>query len=112
MRAQTRGCVRQIDFLSGEIDELDRRIAKQALAMPGFHHLLTIPGVDVGTAAAVIAAVGEISRFQSPGQLVAYLGLDPKGRQSGHTGGRSRTGTQRQREVVRVRHRGAHLNSP
>jgi transposase len=45
--------------------------------------LLTIPGVDVGTAAAVIAAVGDIARFQSPGQLVAYLGLDPKVRQSG-----------------------------
>jgi Transposase IS116/IS110/IS902 family len=44
---------------------------------------LTIPGVDVGTAAAVIAAVGDITRFHSLGQLVAYLGLDPKVRQSG-----------------------------
>jgi transposase len=45
--------------------------------------LLTIPGVDVGTAAAVIAAVGDITRFPTAGQLVAYLGLDPKVRQSG-----------------------------
>ncbi len=76
-------CLRHIDFLNGEIAELDQRIAKQALALPGFHRLLTIPGVDVGTAAAVIGAVGEISRFQSPTQLVAYLGLDPRVRQSG-----------------------------
>ena len=82
--AQTvQSCLRHIDFLDSEVTELDQRIAKQALVMPGFHRLLTIPGVDVGTAAAVIGAVGEISRFQSPGQLVAYLGLDPKVRQSG-----------------------------
>ncbi len=77
------GCLRQVDFLSSEIAGLDQRIAQQTLQMPGFHRLLTIPGVDVGTAAAVLAAIGDVSRFTTPGQLVAYLGLDPKVRQSG-----------------------------
>jgi len=77
------GCLRQVDFLSSEIAALDQRIAQQTLQMPGFLRLLTIPGVDVGTAAAVLAAIGDVSRFNSPGQLVAYLGLDPKIRQSG-----------------------------
>jgi transposase len=76
-------CLRHIDFLGGEITMLDREIARQALAFPGFGRLLTIPGVDVGTAAAVVAAVGDVTRFPSAGQLVAYLGLDPKVRQSG-----------------------------
>jgi transposase len=76
-------CLRHIDFLGGEITELDQRIAQQALAFPGFQRLLTIPGVDVGTAAAVIAAIGDITRFPTASQLVAYLGLDPKVRQSG-----------------------------
>ena len=76
-------CLRHIDFLGGEITALDREIARQALAFPGFGRLLTIPGVDVGTAAAVVAAVGDVTRFPSAGQLVAYLGLDPKVRQSG-----------------------------
>lgn len=31
----------------------------------------------------MVAAIGDITRFQGPGQLVAYLGLDPKVRQSG-----------------------------
>ena len=75
--------LRQIDFLDGEITALDRAIARQALAWPQFKRLLTIPGVDVGTAAAVLAAVGDITRFPGPEQLVAYLGLDPKSRQSG-----------------------------
>ena len=77
------GCLRQIDFLDSEIASLDQKIAEQALTWPGLCRLLTIPGVDIGTAAAVIAAVGDITRFQRPGQLVAYLGLDPKVRQSG-----------------------------
>ena len=79
----TASCLRQIDFLDAEVAELDRRIAVQSLSRPGFEHLLTIPGVDIGTASAVIAAIGEIGRFSSPSQLVAYLGLDPKVRQSG-----------------------------
>ncbi len=77
------GCLRQLDFLGVEVAALDRKIAQQALEWPGFERLLTIPGVDIGTAAAVIAAIGDITRFPSPGQLVAYLGLDPKVRQSG-----------------------------
>lgn len=82
--AQTmESCLRHIDFIDGEVAALDAQIAKQALEMPGFHRLLTIPGVDVGTAAAVIGAVGEVIRFKTPAQLVAYLGLDPKVRQSG-----------------------------
>ena len=82
-----RSCLRHIDFLGAEIAQLDRRIAQQALEFPGFQRLLTIPGVDVGTAAAVIAAIGDIARFQNPAQLVAYLGLDPKIRQSGQRAG-------------------------
>jgi transposase len=34
-------------------------------------------------AAAFLAAIGDIRRFKSSRQLVAYLGLDPKVRQSG-----------------------------
>lgn len=44
---------------------------------------MTIPGVDVTTAAALMATIGDISRFESPRHLAGYLGLDPKLRQSG-----------------------------
>lgn len=77
------GCLRQVDFLSGEIEALDRRIAEHALSSAEIRRLLTIPGVDVGTASALMAAIGDIRRFRSPRALVAYLGLDPKVRQSG-----------------------------
>ena len=44
---------------------------------------MTIPGVDVAAACTLIAAIGDIRRFDSPRKLAAYLGLDPRVRQSG-----------------------------
>jgi transposase len=79
------GCLRQIDFLSGEIAALDREIARLALGWPEVLRLMTVPGVNVQTAAAFMASVGDINRFSSPRKLVSYLGLDPRVRQSGNT---------------------------
>ncbi len=45
--------------------------------------LLTLPGVNFVTAAALIAAIGEIDRFATARHLVSYLGFDPRVRQSG-----------------------------
>jgi len=42
-----------------------------------------VPGVNVIAASTFLAAVGDIHRFRSPRQLVGYLGLDPRVRQSG-----------------------------
>jgi transposase len=82
------GCLRQVDFLDAEIATLDREIAGQALAWPEVLRLMTVPGVNVQTAATFMAAIGDISRFRSPRKLVSYLGLDPRVRQSGSTAAR------------------------
>ena len=79
------GCLRQVDFLNGEIGALDREIARLALAWPEALRLMTVPGVNVQTAAAFMASVGDIGRFSSPRKLVSYLGLDPRVRQSGNS---------------------------
>jgi hypothetical protein len=44
---------------------------------------MSVPGVNVQTAATFMASIGDIHRFSSPGKLVSYLGLDPRVRQSG-----------------------------
>ena len=44
---------------------------------------MSVPGVNVIVAASFLAAIGDISRFESPRKLVGYLGLDPRVRQSG-----------------------------
>jgi transposase len=58
-------------------------IAAAALESAEVRRLMTVPGVNVICAATFIAAVGEIRRFPSTRKLAAYLGLDPKVRQSG-----------------------------
>jgi transposase len=82
------GCLRQVDFLDTEIAALDREIAKHALAWPEVLRLMTIPGVNVQTAATFMASIGDIRRFSSPRKLVSYLGLDPRVRQSGNAAAR------------------------
>jgi transposase len=74
--------LRHVDFLTGEITELEAAIARDALASPDVRRLMTVPGVSVITASTFIAAIGDI-RFRSARKLVGYLGLDPRVRQSG-----------------------------
>jgi transposase len=87
-RLTLNGCLRQVDFLDVEIAALDGEIATRALAWPEVLRLMTVPGVNVQTAATFMAAIGDISRFSSPQKLVSYLGLDPRVRQSGNAAAR------------------------
>jgi len=77
------GCLRHIEFLDREIAEVERLIATQALDSAEIRRLMTVPGVNVIAAATFMAAIGDIRRFRTQRQLVGYLGLDPKVRQSG-----------------------------
>jgi len=82
------GCLRQVDFLDAEIAALEAALAEQALGCPQILRLMTVPGVNVHTAAAFIASIGDIRRFSSARRLVGYLGLDPRVRQSGNADAR------------------------
>lgn len=81
--------IRHIEFLDGEIAAVERLIAQQALAWPEIRRLMTIPGVNLVCAASLMAAIGSADRFLTSRRLVAYLGLDPKVRQSGEAPARS-----------------------
>jgi transposase len=81
--------VRHVEFLDAEIAAVERLIAQQALTWPEIRRLMTVPGVNLICAATFIAAVGDPRRFLSSRKLVAYLGLDPKVRQSGDAPARS-----------------------
>lgn len=47
--------------------------------------LLTIPGVGIGLAARFLAEVGNISRFKNARQVAAFIGLNPRLKESGDT---------------------------
>jgi transposase len=81
--------LRHIEFLDQEMAAVERLIAREALGSADARRLMAVPGVNVVCAAEFLAAIGDVRRFRSPRQLVAYLGLDPRVRQSGTEPARS-----------------------
>jgi transposase len=96
--------LRRLDFSLQERELLDREIAPIALDSPQIRRLMTIPGVDVVTAATMMAVIGDIARFPSARHLVGYVGLDARVRQSGaaapRTGRISKEGAREARRVL------------
>jgi len=97
-------CLRQIDFLDAEISRLDQALASEVVDSPEERRLMTIPGVNVTTAATFLSAIGDIDRFPTPRHLASYLGLTPRVRQSGiaepRLGHISKEGSARARHVL------------
>ena len=81
--------IRHIEYLDAEIGAVEKLIAQQALSWPEIRRLMTVPGVNLICAASFIAAVGNPYRFMTSRKLVAYLGLDPRVKQSGEGPARS-----------------------
>ena len=87
-REQVDSNLRLHDALDVEIELVERQLAEQALARADVRRLMTIPGVGAITALALVAVIGDVTRFPSPRHLVGYLGLDPRVRQSGEKAAR------------------------
>ncbi len=88
-RESVDAAIRHVNFLDYEIGEVERLIAQQAVGWPEIRRLMTVPGVNLICAASFMAAIGDVNRFMTSRKLVAYLGLDPKVRQSGEAPARS-----------------------
>jgi len=84
-RSTVAALLRQLDFHGGELAVVDKELAVEALADPTVARLMTIPGVDAIAGISIVAAVGDFTRFDDPDKLVAYIGLNPKVRQSGNS---------------------------
>lgn len=73
----------ELDHLATDLIALERALAERALGDDRVRRLMTVGGINAVVAVAVLAAIGDVRRFPAPARLVAYLGLDPKVRQSG-----------------------------
>ncbi len=65
--------------------------------------LMAVRGVDLVTATALLAEIGELSRFQTPRKLMAYLGLVPSEHSTGDKvkrGGITKAGNRRARRLL------------
>ena len=75
--------LRLLDQCETEILAITAKLAKLAYQDKQVQLLMTLPGVDFPIAQSIVAAFGDIARFDSPNQAAAYFGLVPSTRQSG-----------------------------
>jgi transposase len=75
--------IEEYDRLTEALKGVERDIAKAALTDPNVTRLMTIPGIDMVVAVGLMAAIGNIERFDKPEKLAAYIGLNPSVHQSG-----------------------------
>jgi len=74
--------LRQLESLEQEIDAVDAELARRGHQSDEVKLLMSLPGVDVTTAQAVLAAWGDPRRFPDGDHAASYLGLVPSTRQS------------------------------
>ena len=68
--------LREFDRLGDDLKVIERDLARSALGDEGVKRLMTIPGVDMVVALAIVAAIGDVGRFEQSQKLVSYLGLN------------------------------------
>jgi len=77
--------LRLIRGVDEEISTLEAMLRQQAWDQASVRLLMTIPGVDYCVALALIAAMGDLSRFADGDHAASYLGLTPSVKQSANT---------------------------
>ena len=78
---QIKQLIEQIDFLENQIDELEKQLSNLLKETNSF--ITTIPGIGDTLGAIILSEIGDIHRFDAPGKLVAFAGLDVRVFQSG-----------------------------
>jgi transposase len=98
-RARIDSARRMIDMLDWEVELFTNLVTGRLRADPGYRALQTIPGVGPTLAAVFVAEIGDITRFQNPGQLASWAGLTPRHHESDTTVHRGRITKQGSRLV-------------
>lgn len=73
-------------YVEKQINRLGKEVAKLSQQQPwaeSMTYLMQLPGFGVITGMTVLAAIGEIQRFETPAKLASYSGLTPGLEQSG-----------------------------
>jgi transposase len=73
----------EIAELEERIKVTEKRLADLAKELPVVERLMTIPGIGILSATALVAFVGDIHRFATARHFASYLGLTPSERSSG-----------------------------
>jgi transposase len=81
-RAQIDSDLRLLDSVDQEVLGSEDALYRRAYQQPEVRLLVTLPGVDVTVAQALLAAWGDPARFRDADHAVSYLGLVPSTKQS------------------------------
>ena len=73
----------EIEELAARAKSLEQRLERLTHQMPEAQHLMSVPGIGLLTATALVAFVGDIHRFPSCRSFADYLGLTPREHSSG-----------------------------
>lgn len=73
----------ELDWINAKLETLDAELIRISLSDKRARKLMSVAGISAIIATAVLASIGDISRFQSPEHLASYFGLTPRVRQSG-----------------------------
>ena len=86
IRGTARLLIEEIRLLEARIAQLERELAALARLSPACTTLLSIPGVGLLTATAMVAATsGDVSHFKDARHFASWFGLTPKEYSSGNT---------------------------
>jgi len=81
VRVEMHCLLAQIELLEEQQAEVDK--AQEELMQTIPQYITSIPGIALPTGAAILAEIGDVSRFENEGKLVAYAGIDATVHQSG-----------------------------
>lgn len=70
-----------IELLESQIKDIEIQVSN--FIKKSDNVITSIPGIADTTAAIIISEIGDINRFDNPGQVLAFAGLDPSVKQSG-----------------------------
>ena len=79
-----KGGLREIGFLSEEINIMNMRLAEIAMEYKDIQLLMSIPGVGYYSALVIISEIRDIPRFPCAKKLAGYAGLAPRVCQPGN----------------------------
>jgi len=86
LRCEMAAMLDEVRSLESRIAQLERELARMVRSMPACQLLMTIPGIGLLTATALVAAVGcDVSHFKDARHFSSWFGITPKEHSSGNT---------------------------
>lgn len=78
---QLKQILAEIEFIETHVKDTEAQMSSYFAEIDS--HLTSIPGIGMVLAASIESEIGDISRFDDPSKLVAFIGIDPSIKQSG-----------------------------